>query len=238
MIITASSGCIQRPPLSTDVNIIHQWLFRNDYLYLITCGFLHLFPSKKGTNQWRHICINIHSTEARGLRRSSLDNGAFGLPARSACKDVRLLCKLTICFLPPIIDKRTWVPITCRWGRHHSIEILIRSTILPISFTFLCDNSVLFQLFVLLPKKDGRTLCRMWCMAANGELVCCKRSVAECWPAATSIWAEEDLSEESTPPRLSRRWRREYHSLLVSCKGNYCWLKLLNICLLAPQSTL
>lgn len=40
------------------------------------------------------------------------------------------------------------------------------------------------------------------------------------------------------PPGPSRRWRREYHTLLVSCKGNYCWLKLLNICLLAPQSTL
>lgn len=57
-------------------------------------------------------------------------------------------------------------------------------------------------------------------------------------PAATSIWAEEDHSEEPTPPGPSRRWRREYHALLVSCKGNYCWLKLLNICLLAPQSTL
>lgn len=64
------------------------------------CGFLHLFPSKKGTNQWGHICIKIHSTEARELRRSSLDNGAFGLPARSACKDIRWLRKLTICFLP------------------------------------------------------------------------------------------------------------------------------------------
>lgn len=81
--------------------------------------------------------------------------------------------------------------------------------------------------------------CRIWHPGAQREAAYCKWSCAvDCWPAATTIRAEEDRYEEPTPPGPSRRWRREYHTLLVSCKGNYCWLKLLNICLLAPQSTL
>lgn len=90
----------------------------------------------------------------------------------------------------------------------------------------------------LLPNQTEQW-CRIWHLGAQRKAVYCKWSFAvDCWPAATYIWAEQDHSEEPTPPGPSRRWRREYHSLLVSCKGNYCWLKLLNICLLAPQSTL
>lgn len=123
-------------------------------------------------------------------------------------------------------------------GGHDRIEILIRTTIV---FSLSFKSHLWRTCFIpiiwarLPPKKDGAVA---WRMAANGELLCCKRSVAKRWPAATSIWAEEERSEEPAPPRPSWRWRREYHSLLVSCKGNYCWLKLLNICLLAPQSTL
>lgn len=101
----------------------------------------------------------------------------------------------------------------------------------------LCSNLTMFICACF--QSTAEQWCRIWHPAAQREAAYCKWSCeCNCWPAATSIRAEEDRTEEPAPPGPSRRWRREYHALLVSCKGNYCWLKLLNICLLAPQSTL